>query len=79
MRRQKTSSTISATLATLVLLAIAAFSSPGFAQVKPGDFITPENASKVKDLVGPGVFYKVEHGMTHEDRADRARRLAASL
>src|SRR6201984_2857032 len=35
-----------------------------FAQVKPGDFITPENASRVKDLVGPGVYYKVERGMT---------------
>src|SRR5260221_1998687 len=35
-----------------------------FAQVKPGDFITAENAPKVKDLVAPGVYYKVEHGMT---------------
>src|SRR5882762_3932791 len=33
------------------------------AQVKPGDFITPENAPKVKDLVAPGVYYKVERGM----------------
>ena len=37
---------------------------PVAAQVKPGDFVTPENASKVKDLVGPGVYYKVERGMT---------------
>ena len=65
MRRQKTSSsTFSTTIATLVLLAIGAFSAPGYAQVKPGDFITPENAAKVKDLVGPGVYYKVERGMT---------------
>jgi len=35
-----------------------------FAQVKPGDFITPESATKVKDLVSPGVYYKVDHGMT---------------
>src|SRR6266404_239186 len=34
------------------------------AQVKPGDFVTPENAAKVKDLVAPGVYYKVERGMT---------------
>src|SRR6267143_5539 len=34
------------------------------AQVKPGDFVTPENAPKVKELVGPGVYYKVERGMT---------------
>lgn len=34
------------------------------AEVKPGDLITPENAAKVRDLVSPGVYYKVEHGMT---------------
>src|ERR1700690_3097645 len=65
MRRQKTlSSTFSTTVATLVLLAIGAFSSQAYAQVKPGDFITPENAAQVKDLVGPGVYYKVERGMS---------------
>src|SRR6202795_2352658 len=57
-------STFYTTIAILVMLAIGAFSSPGYAQVKPGDFITPENAAKVKDLVGPGVYYKVEHGIT---------------
>ena len=62
---QKTlSSWFSTTVTALVLVAIGAFSSPGYAQVKPGDFITPENAAKVRDLVGPGVYYKVEHGMT---------------
>jgi hypothetical protein len=34
------------------------------AQVKPGDFITPENASRVKELMAPGAYYKVERGMT---------------
>jgi Protein of unknown function (DUF1329) len=34
------------------------------AQVTPGDFITPANATRVKELVSPGVFYKVENGMT---------------
>jgi hypothetical protein len=34
------------------------------AEVKPGDFITLGNAAKVKNLVSPGVFYKVEHGMS---------------
>ncbi len=33
------------------------------ATVKPGDVITPENAAQVKDLVSPGVFYSVTHGM----------------
>src|ERR1700689_5307448 len=65
MRWQKTlSSWIWTTAAALVLLAICAFSSLSYAQVKPGDFITPENAPMVKDLVGPGVYYKVQHGMT---------------
>ena len=65
MRRQKkTSSWLTTTMVALALFAIGAFSSPGYAQVKPGDFITPENATKVKDLVGPGVYYKVERGMS---------------
>src|SRR5215469_8809565 len=55
---------LTSTLVTLMLFAVAAFSTPGYAQVQPGDFITPENATKVKDLVGPGVYYKVERGMT---------------
>ncbi len=40
------------------------FSGPSAADVKPGDFITPENASKVKDVVSPGVYWRVQHGMT---------------
>jgi hypothetical protein len=31
---------------------------------KPGDVITSDNAGRIKDLVSPGVYYKVEHGMT---------------
>ncbi len=50
--------------AGIAVLALAGWSVPGRADVKPGDFITPDNASKVKDLVSPGVFYKVEQGMT---------------
>ena len=34
------------------------------AQVQPGDFITPDNASKVQDLVSPGQYLRVMHGMT---------------
>jgi Protein of unknown function (DUF1329) len=34
------------------------------AEVKPGDVITPENALKVKDLLSPGVYYKVVNGMS---------------
>ncbi len=32
--------------------------------VRPGDVITVQNAYKVKDLVSPGVYYKVTRGMT---------------
>ena len=32
--------------------------------VRPGDVITAQNAYKVKDLVSPGVYYKVTRGMT---------------
>ena len=31
--------------------------------VKPGDVIAPSNAAQVKDLVSPGVYYAVTHGM----------------
>ena len=48
----------------IVLLALMAMSLPGEAGVKPGDFITPENGAQVRDLVSPGVYYKVQHGMT---------------
>ena len=33
------------------------------ATVKAGDVITPSNAAQVKDLVSPGVYYAVTHGM----------------
>ena len=49
------------------LATFVAFQAPqvriGYAQVKPGDVITISNASKVRDLVSPGVYYKVTHGM----------------
>jgi hypothetical protein len=65
MHRHKTMSSLAATTAAaLGLVAMGMFASTSFAQVKPGDFITPDNAAKVQDLVGPGVYYKVQHGMT---------------
>src|SRR6202166_3599373 len=33
------------------------------AGVKRGDVITPQNAAQVKDIVSPGVYYMVTHGM----------------
>ena len=49
---------------TALILAVGIFSAPASAQVKPGDFITPDNAYKVKDLVSPGQYLRVMHGMT---------------
>jgi hypothetical protein len=48
----------------LVILIGATLAAPALAEVKPGDFITPENSYKVRDLVSPGVFFKVQHGMS---------------
>src|SRR5208282_1750350 len=48
----------------IALLALAGLNLPAEAGVKPGDFITADNASQVKDLVSPGVYYKVRQGMT---------------
>ena len=35
-----------------------------FAQVKPGELVTSETATRVKDLLPPGVYYKVQKGMS---------------
>jgi hypothetical protein len=51
-------------LAILVMLALGSVSARGFAEVKPGDMITMQSAARVRDLVSPGVYYKVEHGMS---------------
>lgn len=48
-------------IAVLLGIAIAA---PVQAAVKPGDFITSTNATKVQGLVSPGTYYKVQRGMT---------------
>src|ERR1700674_90768 len=49
---------------TVLILVVGSSSVPAQAQVKPGDFITPDNAYKVKDLVSPGQYLRVMHGMT---------------
>ena len=54
----KTLLTIAAAFVGLSLYSVAS------AQVKPGDFIGPDNAAKVKDLLPPGAYTRVEHGMT---------------
>ena len=47
----------------LATFLIAAGSLCSQAAVKPGEVITPANATSVKDVVTPGVYYKVNHGM----------------
>jgi hypothetical protein len=46
-----------------MLMLLCLFVASANAAVKPGDSITPENAAQVKDLVSPGVYYAVTHGM----------------
>jgi hypothetical protein len=45
-----------AALACLATLALMVLVVPSYAQVKPGDFITPRSAAKVKNLVSPGTY-----------------------
>lgn len=52
---------LAAMVATVLAIALAA---PAGAQVKPGDVVSAPTAYKVKDLVSPGVYYKVTRGMT---------------
>ena len=54
---QLIATTLSAAMVFALTLAV-----PAAAQVKPGDFITADNAAKVKNLVSPGVYYKVRMG-----------------
>jgi Protein of unknown function (DUF1329) len=60
LRRSIRCAVVAVIVAGFALVAAGA----ALAQVRPGDFITPENATKVKSLVSPGVFYKVQNGMT---------------
>ncbi|HEY6395484.1 MAG TPA: DUF1329 domain-containing protein [Candidatus Binataceae bacterium] len=46
-----------------LLIGLALWSTAASAGVKPGDVITEQNANQVRDLVSPGVFYAVTHGM----------------
>ncbi len=45
------------------MIVFATVAAPASAQVKVGDMIGAQNAARVKDLVSPGVYYKVERGM----------------
>ena len=47
----------------LALFSLASRKIAYAASVKPGDLITPDNASMVQDLVSPGNFHLVKQGM----------------
>ena len=64
MHRSPRSWLSAGTVGVLATLALLVFSPRSYAEVKPGDMITPANATKVQDLLSPGVYYKVERGMT---------------
>lgn len=49
---------------TALAIMVGFFNTTASAQVRPGDFITPDNAYKVKDLVSPGQYLRVLHGMS---------------
>src|ERR1700722_3330153 len=51
-------------LAVVAVLTVIAIAAAARADVKPGDVITAANASKGRDLVSPGGYYKVENGMS---------------
>src|SRR5262252_717414 len=48
----------------LVLSLILIAQLPATAEVKPGDFITAQDAPKVKELVSPGEYWRVANGMS---------------
>jgi hypothetical protein len=52
------------TLCAGVIAAVVLTAMPARAQVKPGDVINDQNAYKVKDLITPGEYLRVIHGMS---------------
>jgi hypothetical protein len=48
---------------SLLSLATVLIATTGFAEVKPGDMITPTNADQVKTLLSPGAYVAVTKGM----------------
>jgi hypothetical protein len=51
------------TTVALLLLVLFFLPAPAYAQVKPGDVINAQNAVKVRNLVSPGVYFRIVRGM----------------
>src|SRR5271168_1277079 len=49
---------------TALAFTLGFFNATASAQVHPGDFITPDSAARVQNLVTPGQYLRVMHGMT---------------
>ncbi|MHB8384216.1 MAG: DUF1329 domain-containing protein, partial [Candidatus Binataceae bacterium] len=64
MKERSRSKAIRATGGIIIaVLMMALWPVPSNAQVKPGEMITADTASKVKDLVSPGIYLRVQGGM----------------
>src|SRR6516225_10861944 len=64
IRRNERAVRVACALALAAAIALSIASGLARAEVRPGDVITADNAAKVKDLVAPGVYYKVLAGMS---------------
>ena len=51
-------------VAMLALLTQLAAPGSAAAQVRPGDIITADKAYKARELVSPGVYLRITHGMS---------------
>ena len=51
-------------VSVVIIIMLKSVAVPATAQVKPGDTIGPNDVGKIRELVGPGVVYKVKNGMT---------------
>ncbi|HVA78938.1 MAG TPA: DUF1329 domain-containing protein [Candidatus Binataceae bacterium] len=61
LKRVLTILSLAGAIAVLAIVAVLPRASAG--TVKPGEVITPQNAATIKDVVSPGVYYMVAHGM----------------
>lgn len=63
IRRREKKALLYAIAAVAAMLTAIAAAAPAYAQVKPGDVITPANAQQVQNLLSPGNYVLVQRGM----------------
>jgi hypothetical protein len=64
IRRNERAVGVACAIALAAAIALSIASGLAHADVRPGDVITANSAAKVKDLVAPGVYFKVLSGMS---------------